>query len=485
MKEKLERKLTNRHMSMIALGGCIGTGLFIATGGAISTAGPGGTIIAYCLIAIIVYFLMCSLGEMAAHSPITGTFCEYAGKYVDPAFGFSTGWNYWLNWSITVALEVFSAALIVQYWFPGSSIILWALLFLFIILFLNVFSVRVYGEVEYALSFVKVSTVIIFIIVGVLSILGLIGSGTEAVGFSNWSSDKIFSGGFNGFLAVFIIAGFSFQGTELIGVAAGEAKDPSKSIPRAIKQTFWRLFLFYILSVLIICFIIPFDSPFLVNTKGNVAMSPFTIIFKNIGIESAANIMNVVILTAVLSACNASMYSATRILWHLGRTNQAPKIFGKVNQKGVPMVALVATSLVGLAFLPATIFPNGFIFMALLEFSSLTGFIAWFAIALSHYRFRKAYLLQGKDLSELPFKAKWFPWAPLFALGFMVVIIFGQSFDIYLNKESYATTADIIWHLLLIYIALIIFLLVHFGYKFIKKTKLIKLEDCDLSSLRE
>ena len=149
MSENLNRNLLCGHMSMIALGGCIGTGLFIALGGAIADAGPGGTVLAYVIIAIMVYFLMESLGEMAAHSPVSGTFCEYAACYVDPALGFSTGWSYWFNWAITVATEVIAAALVMQYWFPDSSILMWSSFFFFLVLAMNLFSVRIYGEVEY------------------------------------------------------------------------------------------------------------------------------------------------------------------------------------------------------------------------------------------------------------------------------------------------------------------------------------------------
>ena len=373
MSDKLNRSLQTRHMSMIALGGCIGTGLFVALGGAIAGAGPGGTVVAYIIIAIMVYFLMASLGEMAAHNPVTGTFCEYAGKYVDPALGFSTGWSYWFNWAITIATEVIAAAFIMQYWFPGSSIMLWSLFFFLLVLGLNLFSVRVYGEVEYWLSFIKVSTVIIFIIVGIISIFGLIGN-HDNVGFTNWHiGDAPFHGGFWGFIAVFMIAGFSFQGSELIGVTAGEAKDPEKSIPKAIKQTFWRLVIFYILAVVVISFLIPYTNPNLLASSNShdASISPFTMVFQNAGLQSAATVMNVIILTAIISACNASMYSATRILWHLGKIGHAPKVFMKTNSVGTPVLALLTTALIGSSFFFVAFAGSGQIFMWLVNISSL------------------------------------------------------------------------------------------------------------------
>ena len=481
---QLNRQLQSRHMSMIALGGCIGTGLFLAVGSAIADAGPGGTVLAYVIIAIMVYFLMTSLGEMAAYSPTTGTFCEYSTKYVDPALGFTTGWNYWFNWAITVATEVIAAALIMQYWFPDVPIIIWSVFFFLLVLGMNVFSVKIYGEVEYWMSFIKVSTVIIFIVIGALSIVGLTGVG-GSVGFQNWHvGDAPFHNGYWGFITVFMIAGFSFQGSGLIGVTAGEAKDPEKSIPKAIKQTFWRLVIFYILAVVVISFLIPYNDPTLIapGADHDVSISPFTTVFANAGLSSAATIMNIIILTAILSACNASMYSATRILWHLGKTRQAPHIFSKINKNGTPIVALFATGLVGSAFFVVSFLDSGVVFTWLVNVSSLAGFTAWFTVALSHYRFRRAYIKQGKDLKDLPYQSKFFPWAPLLALALVSIVIVGQGINILTSDNSSWT--DVAFHFVSTYIGLIVFVVMYLVYKIVKKSKLVKLEECDLTRSR-
>jgi lysine-specific permease len=429
----------------------------------------------------MVYFLMASLGEIAAHNPVTGTFCEYAGKYVDPALGFSTGWSYWFNWAITIATEVIAAAFIMQYWYPDSSILLWSGAFFLLVLCLNLFSVRVYGEVEYWLSFIKVSTVIIFIIVGTISIFGLIGN-HESVGFSNWHiGDAPFHGGFWGFITVFMIAGFSFQGSELIGVTAGEAKDPEKSIPKAIKQTFWRLVIFYILSVVVISFLIPYINPNLVASSNshNASISPFTMVFQGAGLQSAATVMNVIILTAIISACNASMYSANRILWHLGKIGHAPKVFMKTNSGGTPVFALLATALIGSSFFFVAFVGSGQIFMWLVNVSSLAGFIAWFAIALSHYRFRRAYLKQGNSLSDLPFVAKFFPAAPIIAMILVSIVIVGQGLSIFVGDDR--GTLSMVFEFISTYVGFFSFIILYLAYKYVKKTKLVRLEDCDLT----
>ena len=472
--EKLERGLKSRHLMMIALGGSIGTGLFVASGGAIHEAGPGGAMLGYGLISIMVFFLMTSLGEMSAYSPTTGTFNEYSSKYIDPAFGFAMGWNYWFNWAITIAVEVLAAAFIMQFWFPDTNTLIWASGFFILIFLLNIFTVKVFGETEYWLSMVKVTFVIIFIIVGILTITGLVAHGHgESIGLKNWTiGDAPFHGGFITFMGVFLIAGFSFQGTELIGVAAGEAKNPKTAIPKAIKNTFWRIVIFYILAIGVISFLIPYNDPNLVNPNADITLSPFTIIFKQAGFTFAASVMNAVILTAVLSACNASMYSATRTLWYMGKTCHASPIFAKLTRNGIPYIALIATSLVGSTFLLTSKFQNGVIFMWLVNISSLAGFIAWFGIALSHFRFRRAFIKQGNDINKLPYKSKFFPIAPILAMFFILIIIFGQELnDIITGNITFL-------HFLTTYIGLILFLILFSLYKIIKKTKLVPLNKC-------
>ena len=472
----LKRTLKARHLIMIALGSSIGTGLFLASGGAIYKAGPGGAMLAYVIISMMVYFLMCSLGEMAAHSPTTGTFCEYSSKYVSADFGFAMGWNYWFNWAITVSTEVIAAAFIMQYWFPEVNTIIWSISFFLLVFLINLMSVKIYGETEYWLSSIKIAFVIIFIVVGILTIIGITGVG-GAVGFQNWQiGDAPFHNGFMEFMAVFLIAGFSLQGTELVGVAAGEASNPKKSIPLAIKRTFWRLVVFYIFAIGITSFLIPYNSDVLINQHSSVAVSPFTIIFKNAGFNYAATVMNAVILIAVLSACNASMYSATRIIWHLARTNQAPKILSKINSKGTPVNALLATAFIGCFFFFSSFLGSGFVLLWLVNISSLAGFIAWFGIALSHYRFRRAYHKQGLNTDKLPYKAKWFPAAPIIAMAMITIIILGQEFH-------NIVTAQISWKsFLMTYIGFIFFLLLLVSYKLVKKSKLIPLTECDIAA---
>ncbi len=417
---EIRRDLKTRHLSMIAIGGSIGTGLFLASGNAIHTAGPGGALVAYVAIGIMVYFLMTSLGEMATYMPVSGSFSTYASRFVDPAFGFALGWNYWFNWAITLAVDISTAAIIVQFWLPNTPAWLWSAIFLILIFGLNALSVKAYGESEYWFSIIKVATVIIFLIVGVLTIVGILGG--EVIGFSNFTAgDAPFKGGFFAILGTFLIAGFSFQGTEMVGIAAGESATPETSVPKAIKQVFWRILLFYIFAIFIIGMIIPYTNPNLLSAEAtDVAISPFTLVFEKAGLAFAASVMNAVILTSVLSAGNSGLYASTRMLWAMARDKKAPKFLGKVNRRGIPMAALIVTTIVGAMTFITTLTENGtVIYTWLLSASGLTGFIAWVGIAISHYRFRKAFIKQGHDLSELKYKAKFFPIRTYFSTCFM------------------------------------------------------------------
>ncbi|EHP2922275.1 TPA: amino acid permease [Listeria monocytogenes] len=474
---EIRRDLKTRHLSMIAIGGSIGTGLFLASGNAIYTAGPGGALVAYVAIGIMVYFLMTSLGEMATYMPVSGSFSTYASRFVDPAFGFALGWNYWFNWAITLAVDISTAAIIVQFWLPNTPAWLWSAIFLILIFGLNALSVKAYGESEYWFSIIKVATVIIFLIVGVLTIVGILGG--EVIGFSNFTAgDAPFKGGFFAILGTFLIAGFSFQGTEMVGIAAGESATPETSVPKAIKQVFWRILLFYIFAIFIIGMIIPYTNPNLLSAEAtDVAISPFTLVFEKAGLAFAASVMNAVILTSVLSAGNSGLYASTRMLWAMARDKKAPKFLGKVNRRGIPMAALIVTTIVGAMTFITTLTENGtVIYTWLLSASGLTGFIAWVGIAISHYRFRKAFIKQGHDLSELKYKAKFFPFGPILALVLCILVIVGQDYAAFLKPEF---TNPAWWQKIGIsYIGLPIFLVFWLSFKFTNKTKVIPLEDC-------
>ena len=453
----LRRSLKARHMNMIAIGGAIGTGLFVAGGETVSSAGPGGALVAYALIGIMVYFLMTGLGEMASYLPVSGSFETYANRYVDKSLGFALGWNYWFNWAITVAAELVAGALIMKYWFP------------------DYLSTRSYGESEFIFAGIKVLTVLVFLFAGTLLILGL---GPEpSPGFTNWTiGEAPFVGGFTAMLGIFMVAGFSFQGTEMIGIAAGESEDPEKNVPRAVHSIFWRILIFYLGAFTVIGFLIPYTDPNLLNTNiENISISPFTLVFERFGLAAAASIMNAVILTAVLSAGNSGLYVSTRMLYAMAETGQAPKCFLKLNKRGVPSYALFATVVFGLAAFLTSLIGEGKAYDWLVNISGMAGFITWIGIAICHFRFRRAYVAQGKDLKDLPYKATWFPFGPLLALIMCIIVTAGQNYSAF-------TGAEIDWYgASVAYIGIPVFLAVFFYHKINHKTHLIPLKEVNLS----
>lgn len=475
----VKRGLKDRHISMIAIGGCIGTGLFMTSGGAIHDAGALGALLAYAIIGAMVFFLMTSLGEMATYLPVSGSFSTYATRFVDPSLGFALGWNYWFNWVITVAADVTIAAQVIEYWTPLQSLPawIWSSIFLIVIFGLNALSVRVYGESEYWFALIKVVTVIIFIIIGLLTIVGIMGG--KFVGFETFTAGQgpILGDGLGGslltILGVFLVAGFSFQGTELIGITAGESENPERAVPKAIKQVFWRILLFYILAIFVIGMLIPYNSPALMGGDSDVATSPFTLVFKNAGLAFAASFMNAVILTSVLSAGNSGMYASTRMLYSMSKDKLAFPIFSKTNKSGVPYLSLLVTALIVIGIF-ALQHISGDAYEYIVAASGMTGFIAWVGIAISHYRFRKAFDKQHYDKSVLKYKAKLFPFGPIFAGILCVIVIIGQDVDFiqtgHFNLNRFVIT----------YMGIPVFLAFFIYHKLRYKTKMIPLEKVDL-----
>jgi lysine-specific permease len=471
--ETLERKLKTRHLSMIAIGGTIGTGLFLASGSPIHTAGPGGALLTYIIAGLMVYFIMASLGEMAAFIPITGSFSTYSSRFVDPALGFAIGWNYWYNNAIIVALELSASSLIMKYWFPHTPGVIWSAIFLAIIFGLNILSVKGYGESEFWFSIIKVATVIIFIVLGLLMIFGIMGGHTG--GFSTFTEHS-FKGGTLSIISVFMIVGFAFQGTELVGITAGESENPAVNMPKAVKQIFWRILLFYVFAIFVIGCLVSSNDPLLLSSDvKDIAVSPFTLVFKRAGLAFSAAVMNTVILTAVLSAGNSALYAASRVLWVLAEEKKAPAFLKKVNKRGLPVNALYVSTLIGMLCFLTSLFGDGTVYTWLLNASGLAGYISWLGITITHFRFRKAYLSQGKKLSDLPYVSKWYPLGPILATLLCLIAIFGQNFGAFFGPK-------IDWYGALVsYIGLPLFLIAYFGYKMVKKTRLVPLDQADFS----
>lgn len=405
----LSRQMESRHVLMISLGGVIGTGLFLSSGYTIHQAGPIGTLLAYTIGALLVYLVMLCLGELAVAMPYTGAFHVYAKKYIGPGTGFTVAILYWLTWTIALGSEFTAAGLIMQTWFPHVATWIWSLGFMVVIFTVNALSVRWFAEAEFWFSSIKVFAIIAFIILGGLAIVGGIHlHGEAAPGLANYYKNGWFPNGFGGVFTTMLTVNFAFSGTELIGITAGETKDPAHTIPKAIHTTLWRLIIFFVGSMFVMAALIPYK-------QAGVTESPFVLVFREIGIPYAADIMNFVVLTAIMSAANSGLYASTRMLWSLANEGTIPKVFKRTTKRDVPLIALITSMLGGILALLSSIYAAGTVYLVLVSISGLAVVIVWMAIALSELNFRKVFLKSGHSLDELAFKTPGYPVVPWLA----------------------------------------------------------------------
>lgn len=459
----LRRELKARYLTMIVIGGFIGIGFFVVFGVTIFQVGSGGVLFSYMLIGLMVYFLMISFGELVVYMSVFGSFVIYGQNYVEEGFGFALGWNYWYNWAVIIVVDLVVVQLVMSWWFSDISGWIWSALFFGVIFLLNYILVRGFGEAEYWFLLIKVTIVIVFIIVGVLMIIGIF-KGAQFAGWSNWIiGEASFVGGFAAMIGVVMIVGFFFQGIELIGIVVGEFEDSAKNILRAVRQVFWRILLFYVFAILIISLIISYiDSSLLRNDVKDISVSSFILVFQYAGLFFAAAVMNVVILTAVLLAGNFGMYAFIRMLYILACDGKASRIFVKLSRGGVSRNALYATTvIVGLCFL-IFMFGNQTVYLWLLNIFGMTGFIVWLGIVISYYRFRRGYVLQGYDINDLSYRLGFFLLGSIFVFILCLIIILGQNYEAFLK--------DIIdWGgVAVTYIGISLFLIIWFGDKLIK-----------------
>jgi lysine-specific permease len=352
--------------------------------------------------------------------------------------------------------------------------------FFALVMTLNLLSVKAYAEAEYWFAGIKVVTVIIFIAVGVLMIAGMLGG--EHTGFRNWTladpgthTHAPFVGGWTAALAVFLVAGFSFQGTEGVGIAAAETADPRKNVPKAIRSVFWRILLFYIGSIFVVGTLIGYTNPNLLRgDEAHVAFSPFTMVFQRLPWGYyAANLINAVILSSVLSCGNSSLYVASRMLHAMSHANKAPRLFGILNRRGVPVAALWGTGLVsGFAFLSNYVGGQK-IYQLLYNASSLSGFLIWLGIAVCHLRFRKAWVAQGRSLADLKFRSKFYPYGPWFAVVLFTIVLFGSNIGVF--QAPVFSWFDFISG----YLLLPVFLALYLWHKHRYKTRIVPLRECN------
>ncbi|MCT3192809.1 amino acid permease [Lacticaseibacillus rhamnosus] len=416
----MQRKLSGRHMQMIALGGTIGVGLFMGASATIKWTGPS-VLIAYIIAGLFLYLIMRALGEMLYVDPATGSFAKFASEYMHPLFGYLTAWSNIFQFVVVGMSEMIAIGEYFKFWWPGLPAWLPGLVAITFLVLANLISVRMFGELEFWFALIKVVTIVLMIIAGLGVILFGLGNGGRPVGISNlWTHGGFFTGGFTGFCFALSIVLGSYQGVELLGITAGEAENPQPTIVKAVKDTIGRILIFYVGAIFVIVAVYPWNQ---LSALG----SPFVQTFAKIGITFAASLINFVVITAALSGSNSGIYSASRMLYTLADAKQLPRIFTKLNRHGVPFYPVVSVGGgISLGVLLNTILPYVApaaknVFVLVYSSSVLPGMVPWFVILISEIKFRKVH---ADKMTDHPFKMPFAPYSNYLTLIFLVFTLF-------------------------------------------------------------
>ncbi|KAJ4398390.1 hypothetical protein N0V91_010235 [Didymella pomorum] len=438
---ELKKDLKGRHMQMIAIGGAIGSGLFIGSAGSFTTGGPASVILGFLIIGIMIYLMMQALAELAVMYPINGAFTMYIVRFVDPSWGFACGWQYAISWLTVLPFEISAACNIIHYWSGSQGInnAAWITPLLAALVFIQIFGVKGYGEVEFVLSIIKIIACVGFMILGIIINVG--GVPTDNRGYignkyynipATESTPAVhagFANGFHGFCSVFVNAAFAYTGTELTGLAAAETANPRKEIPKASKQVIYRIIIFYVVNLALVGLIVPISNEALNSSAGSSSLhSPFVIAIQLAGIKALPSIFNAVILIAVMSVANACTFGSTRTMQALAANGMGPKFTAYVDKKGRPIVVVFIQLLFGLlAYI--NLAPNGGdIFNWLLSLSGITVLFVFGSIGIAHIRFRMAWKANGHTLDELPYKAAFGVWGSWATFGICALALIAQFY---------------------------------------------------------
>mgnify|MGYP002757864117 FL=1 len=425
---ELKRGLSARQMRMIALGGTIGVGLFMGATSTIKWTGPS-VIFAYLIAGLFIFLVMRAMGEMVYVHPTTGSFALFASDYIHPVAGYLTAWSNIFQWIVVGMSEVIAVGEYMNYWFPDLPQWIPGVIVVLLLLAANLTSVKAFGEFEFWFAMIKVVTIILMIIAGFGLIFFGLGNGGEAIGLSNlWEHGGFLPNGWIGFFFALSIVIGSYQGVELIGITAGETKDPHKNIKSAVNGVIWRILIFYIGAIFVIVTVYPWDE------LGSIG-SPFVATFAKVGITFAAGFINFVVLTAAMSGCNSSIFSASRMTYTLANYGQLPKFFTRVMKNGVPFYAVLAIGtgiLIGAllnVILPLFIEGAESVFVYVYSASILPGMVPWFMILISHLKFRKNH---PEEVEGHPFKMPGGAFTNYLTMAFFIMVLIGMLF----NKET-------------------------------------------------
>ncbi|KAI5919927.1 dicarboxylic amino acid permease [Camillea tinctor] len=481
----LHRGLKARHITMIAIGGAIGTGLIIGTGKALAQAGPGSIFISYTLTGFIVFLVMAALGEMAAWLPMSAGFTGYASRFCDPSLGFALGWSYWIKYIIVCPNQLTAAALVISFWVPRERINpgVWITIFLLGIVAINYFGIRFFGEFEFWLSSFKVLVIVGVILLALIIAAG--GADGHARGFEYWRDPGAFkpyimegaAGQFLGFWSTMVTATFAYLGTELVGVTVGEAQNPRKTIPRAIRLTFYRIVFFYCISIFLIGMCVPYNSDelaFANSSVNNASASPFVVAIKLAHIPVLDHILNACILLFVFSAANSDLYIASRTLYGLSSDGSAPKVFRKTNANGVPVYSLVVSAAFSLLAYLNVADDAKDVFNYFVNLVTIFGILTWISILVTHIWFVRARRAQGLSNEMMPYCAPLGIWGSYGALFMCILIALTKNYDVFVGDFSTKYKTFITG-----YLGIPVYLILIFGHKLWTKSKGVRPHECD------
>ncbi|KAF4943361.1 hypothetical protein FSARC_14937 [Fusarium sarcochroum] len=486
----LQRGLQARHITMIAIGGAIGTGLVIGTGKALAQTGPGSVLISYTVVGFVVFLVMAALGEMAAWLPISAGFTGYAARFCDPSLGFALGWCYWIKYIVVTPNQLTAVALVIQFWVDRDTVNpgVFIAIFLVAIICINYFGIRFFGEFEFWLSSFKVLTIIGIIIFSLVLALGG-GPDHDRKGFRYWKDPGAFrehittgaTGRFAGFWSCMVNATFAYLGTELVGVTVAEAQNPRKTIPRAIRLTFYRILVFYCLSVLLVGMIVPWNSDRLLfattEAKTGAAASPFVVAAEIAGIKIVSHILNACICVFVFSASNSDLYIASRTLYGLASEGQAPAVFKRTDSRGVPVYALGFSAMFALLAFMNVSDDSTKVFGYFVNLTTIFGLVAWISILVTHIFWCRARAAQGLGNDQLPYVAPLGAYGSYGALVTCILIALTKNYDVFVGrdfgKEKYKT-------FITGYIGIPIYLVLIFGHKIATRSRGFKPHEVDL-----
>ncbi|KAK0199697.1 APC amino acid permease [Desarmillaria ectypa] len=466
----LQPKMKKRHLNMIAVGGSIGTGLFVGSGSALHTGGPAGVLIAWVLIGIMLINVTQALGEMSILYPVSGGFYTLADRFLDPSFAFAMGWNYVFQWFATLPLEITVAGTTVQYWTEDVPIAAWITIFWIVIMIASIFGTLGFAEEEFWSSCLKLLVVVMFIFIGIICLAGggpKSGEFGSYVGGKNWSNPGAFANGFKGVCAVFVTAAFSFAGTELVGLAASETPNPRETMPGAVKGTFWRITIIYITSLTIIGLMLPYTEDRLIGGSGASA-SPFVIALDLANIGGLNHLVNATICVSVLSIGLSCVYGGSRTLTALAEQGYAPSIFKYIDKSSRPLTSVVCLLLFAPIAYVNVVAAGDTVFIWLLAISGLSTLFTWLAICLCHIRFRAAWKAQGHSLEELPYQAMGGVYGSWFGVVLIVLILIAQFYvAIFPVGESVSGTgaAEAFFEVYLAAPVMILFYVIGFAWK--------------------